>query len=227
MLDRGPLLMAEVEKVQGRVGRTPQARLQWVLDFTQRDLDALITRGDWVNLQLEFAAFSTYLILHDQVRDRRVREDRWSQGQHDWGRTRAELPSASELREAQVGFRGIVERLDEKGSVTVGPISTSYNIVRLDRTEIPPTRRSSFHEWFTSGGVAGLIPFLHLLGAFAHLVERCPEPRCQRWFVAGRTNQRYCGPRCQSRATTRASRERRATGPRRRTGKGARGRRRR
>jgi len=54
-------------------------------------------------------------------------------------------------------------------------------------------------------------------------VKECPAPlargakdeRCGRWFLAGRPNQIYCSPRCQSRATTRAARETQAKSARR------------
>lgn len=49
-----------------------------------------------------------------------------------------------------------------------------------------------------------------LLLRYGHLVKQCPAPRlqngsttpCESWFVAKRTNNLYCSPQCQSRATT-------------------------
>ncbi|MBK9112928.1 MAG: hypothetical protein IPM88_14980 [Nitrospira sp.] len=39
--------------------------------------------------------------------------------------------------------------------------------------------------------------FAHLLVDYAGRIRRCPE--CQRIYLAIRFDQRYCGPRCQTR----------------------------
>jgi hypothetical protein len=54
-----------------------------------------------------------------------------------------------------------------------------------------------------------------LIAKKGHLLRACPAPAprsqpkasCGQWFLAKRPNQAYCSASCQSRATTRASRE--------------------
>ena len=53
---------AQIQQVQPHVGLTTRARLQWALDFAQRDFKSL-TVGDLANLQLEFLAFRDFLII--------------------------------------------------------------------------------------------------------------------------------------------------------------------
>lgn len=201
------VLADEVEQVQPRVGRTPVGRLQWALDFAQKDLNT-ITRGDWANLRRELAAFGGPLVSHDQVKNRWVLEALRELGRHQWGsQSYMELPTEEETRRAQAEFRRIVERLLSRGTAEIGPVQVSYYVGRRDKTQIPPERRA-FLISRTRTAVPGLVQFAHWLGAYAALVGACPEPKCRRWFVAGRTNQQYCSTRCQTRATTRAYRQR-------------------
>ena len=207
MAERERVTADEVEQIQPRVGRSPADRLQWALDFAQKDLNTL-TVGDWANLRRELAAFRGFTVFPTQVKNRRVLNALLELGRHNWGsQTFVELPMEEQTRQAQAEFRRIVDRLLTRGMVAIGPHQVTHYVSRLDKTQIPPERRASLSTW-TRGASPGLEQFTYLLGAYAALVGVCPEPKCQRWFVAGRTNQTYCSTRCQTRATTRTYRER-------------------
>lgn len=218
--------VAEVERVQGRVGRTALARLQWAVKFAQTDLDSL-TSGDWQNVRCELLAFSAVFIPYRAARSRPTQEGLRRLGT---GRARGSLglPTLEETRKTRDEFRGILEPFMAHGVTTVGPLTATYRLVRHDRVtreggtetlreilfpvpfqELVHQRKVSLFPFARDRNFfplpLGLGVLLHLLAAHGELLETCPE--CRSWFVANRTNQAYCVTRCLSRKTTRASRE--------------------
>ncbi len=192
----------EIVKVQARVGTTPRDRLQWALDFARRDLSTL-TNFDWENLRREMVSFDVYVIPPDQVNSELMIQ--WlkegASNPETFPFTPVGLPSREKIQKAQDEFRQFVETLLREKCVKIPlPESAAYVLS-------PPVHgRTLIH--LQQKGPPGRAAFAYLLGGFAPLVRECPEPKCKRWFVAGRLNQHYCCPRCHSRATSRAQRER-------------------
>jgi hypothetical protein len=200
---------ADLMRVYNWVGRNAKVRLRWALSFAQRELDGL-TPSEWTDLRWEMFAFAQFRIASDAVERPEAQDALREAGQ---GRRHlpmdVRLPTDRRLREAQTEYRRIVAELLRHGHVVVGPLEVRYWIVRgytVQRDIAHPATAELSVE--TKGGVEGVESLAHLLGAYAHLVQVCPEPKCQRWFVAGRTNQQFCSTRCQSRHTTRAKRDR-------------------
>ncbi len=187
---------------QSRVGTTPAQRLDWAIRLGSRDLNTL-TPGDWANLRLELTAFADVLIR--QRRDQRKMRE---------GRSGAALFSHAEVREVHREFSRIIGRLLRADSVTVGTYEITLSLERWPASEAGSSSSVRLTTTFPPGTTRATHVLAHLLGIYGHLVKECPAPalrrapdeRCGRWFLARRPNQVYCGARCQSRATTRASR---------------------
>lgn len=209
------VLMNEIEKHQPRVGKKPEARLQWAIDFAASDL-ASLTGGDRENLRRDLAAFAYTPQVPDvkrYVRSSLVRGEVARLGRHDWQGAYGEMPMWEEVQQAQVTFRRTLEQFLTEGEVRLGPLKITYYIVRTDIRFKAETneRRSDFLERVHQEDAPwGLLPFARLLGAFGFKLETCPEPTCRRLYVVRRINQHFCSTRCQSRTTTRAYRERMA-----------------
>jgi predicted RNA-binding Zn ribbon-like protein len=236
MTEREQVNADQITQIEARVGFTPAARLQWALNFGQRDLNTL-TEGDWTNLRRELVAFDVRSIPFDQARTRR-----FVQNMKSWANpetfplTPVELPSRDEVHKVQKEFLRIIDSLIKTGQAEVGPITSDLHVLRdtkrqrgwcvqVRRVDFG-TSRQGFPMLLNVTERLGQSVLAHLLGAFALLVRECPEPKCHRWFVAGRRNQQYCSTRCQTRASTRAYRKalaqkkRRSTRRRRKAGKG-------
>ena len=190
---------AAMAEAMRRVGRGHKERLQWLLDFAQRELGHL-TPGDWQNLRLELPAFATSPVAWERL----------------WATLdRISLPQTSvvpalteaEITDLQGEVRGLLDRLYRHGTSSVGPLSVTY---RLSRQKGAPA--------FTIPGVLPASPgdfrsrvlqtLAEILLGYGDLLQVCPEAKCGRWFVAGRPKQVYCSLLCQSRAKTRQYRQR-------------------
>ena len=217
MAENNQATAAQIQQVQPRVGLTARARLQWALDFTQRDFKSL-TLGDLANLQLEFLAFRDFLISPDMVNDPRIPalladhvrlKSKENPPPPPRGATLETirwvkvdprpLPTKTALRRAQSLWREmILPLLEPNGMMTrVRYFRVSVDIQRLD--QIGRSHMSLKAEQDPSAQ----LHVATLLGAYAHLVHVCPESVCRRWFVATRRGQVYCGRTCQNRATIR------------------------
>lgn len=202
--------LEEVQAVRRRMAQEDWGHLAWAIRFAQQNLEGM-TAGDWYNLRLELAAFGS-------------------------GREGEEVPllSDDEVRHVHQEFARIVSTLLRDGKATIGPIQFEIVVDRKPEAEKDPFLMFSAVRNLAPLSTTYAITFSlgMYLARFAHRVRACPAPAsrgakgelCGRWFVAKRRNQAYCSRRCQSRATTRAVRERQAkkkrppmTGRRRRT----------
>ncbi len=193
---------AAMAEAMRRVGRGHKERLQWLLDFAQRELGHL-TPGDWQNLRLELPAFATSPVAWERLR---ATLDRISLPQT------SVVPALTEaeITDLQGEVRGLLDRLYRHGRTEIGPLSLSYRISgREDASAftIPGVLPGSPGD-FRSRVLQTLA---ELLVGYGDLLQVCPEEKCGRWFVAGRPKQVYCSLLCQSRAKTRQYRERMAT----------------
>jgi hypothetical protein len=226
---RPTIPFVQYEEIQRRVGRDPDERLQWALEFAQRDLGRL-TPGDWDNLRWELHALATTVVWWDTLPKYHREKLRQAFGRHKLpGTITTSLPSREAVQRTQKRFLGILEQFKEKGYAETGEIPIGY-FVQFHRS--PLRRRDTASELATMffpplyidmdpgyrrkpiqriGGEFqnhALVKFAELLAGHPGLVRICPEEKCGRWFVASRLNREYCSKRCQMRAATRAYRKR-------------------
>lgn len=199
----------DIQAAQPRVGGTPHQRLDWAVRFAYRPLDGL-TRGDWSNVRLELTAFAGVLIREHDVDE---------VGRRSLTRRRPERDapagySPEDVQTLHREFARIIGDLLRSDRVDVGMYELTLTIERFPVPPAGSTRPVRLTTSFPPGTSRATHVLAHLLGLYGHLVKECPAPlargardeRCGRWFVAARPNQVYCSARCQSRATTRASR---------------------
>lgn len=213
----------EILTVRRRIvgGRGARGLVAWAIQFAQKDL-SVMTGGDWYNLQLELAAFATDprsgLSGREGVpSDKDVREIQQEfarifstlirDGQVKIGRYEVNLivhgKSSSAMTEKPVSY-DLPYMMYWFGFVVVG--RSTKRVHRGPGMLVKALTAGEPHETWVLG---------MLLQTHAHLVKACPAPRprstkgevCGRWFLANRPNQAYCSRRCQSRTTTRESRE--------------------
>ncbi|MFI5339685.1 MAG: hypothetical protein ACHQ7N_07595 [Candidatus Methylomirabilales bacterium] len=165
-----------------RVGESWEHRLAWALGFVQLDPKSM-SQADWYNARCELAAA-------------------FSQ----------EASTYEEVREIQQQFKRAISELLQTRRVRLGNFEFELT-VEIERSTPKSRPRARLHEIIIGDPKRQAVYFLaHLLGEFGHLIKTCPAPavraeqRCGRWFLAGRPNQLYCSPRCQSRTNTRAAR---------------------
>lgn len=189
-----------------RVGLTPLDRLRWALEFAGRDI-AQARSHELAELRRDLYAFMDSL---------RIGRATWEKPAYvvreALSRVRpALLPRQEELAEAHVAFGKVFEHLFESGGVKIGPIRSAAAgfqafVSKRDEAGII-TFEPVWDVESTPEDRFGLSVLAFFLGWVSH-IRRCRESNCSRWFVQARRNQDYCSRRCQSRATTRAKRER-------------------
>jgi hypothetical protein len=224
----------QLEQIEKRVGRTPSNRLQWALDFAQKDLDSL-TPGQLEDLCLELRCFANTLIWWAHLpkyQQEKIREEIRSSA--SGRKIKVSVPQKNEVYDIQVKFKDILEGILKTGSARIGPIQKIYDLaIQIKGTEkkdssqefevwdyFPTTNKSNesksrrvlpeedfrfdSEESFT--GMA-LSSFGELLAGHTKSIGICPEEKCGKWFVASRLNQTYCCNKCQSRHATRVHRQ--------------------
>jgi hypothetical protein len=211
-------------RILARLGKTPLDRLHWAVDFAGKDLGAL-TPGDWLNLQLELEVFSTthaavpfqqepFSFPHPRVED--VFDVDPLHGSKQMVR------SDEEVRRVHQEFRRIFSDLIRTGQSDLGLFK--FRLIASRRKGPTGKERASLLIKGLSNHVEHDTYMLaDLLRMYGHLVKACPAPaprsrevvECGAWFVADRPNKTYCSRRCQSRATTKVYRARKARKERR------------
>jgi hypothetical protein len=202
---RGVELRAELSGYVSRVGSTPREQLAWAIRLAE-DNPGTATPPDWENRRGEIAAF---VCQHDD---------------HEWlapvGQ-RFAAPTEDEARQIQRRLGEVIAKVIARDRhISFGPVRMVSGI--LWREDL-----GRYQTWAAGPGwERQAIDILgRLLVEHGHLVKECPAPAprgsrgtsCGKWFVASRPRQDYCSARCQSRATTRAYRQR-APAPRRARG---------
>jgi hypothetical protein len=204
----------EIVQVEERVGLTAAARLQWALDFARRPLEGL-TDGDWSNLRRELVAFDLASIPPQWARSPKATAflEQRATNPETFPIDPVELPSRDDVRQIQEALRRLADDFLHKGVAQVPPLKTFLVGIRskgrfpggvIQAPEDPGlTLVDGVPVFNLVNETLGQLALLNLLVGFDALVRECPEPKCHRWFVAGRRNQSYCGVRCQTRAATR------------------------
>jgi hypothetical protein len=188
----------EMTKARERILTTADGEVGWLLKFIQTDLDTL-TASEWMVLAFEIASFV------DDVANRRgadiATEAGWSVRSIPGEGARGTLPSRGEAQEIQAMVLGSLETL-WKTAVTAFTFPQFTIIVTLP---LEDERKGSVFVATKRKVKEFEYRFAHLLVDYAGRIRRCPE--CQRIYLAIRFDQRYCGPRCQTRVATRKWRE--------------------
>jgi hypothetical protein len=191
---KGDELLSKVyREIMPRIGLTEKDRTKWAVDLINKR--ELKTPGDWSNLRLELAAFIG-LGQYDAIS---AREDNID-------------PSEEDARRIVKKWKDIFDTFfKQKKSVPIPPSSNAE--LSWDTKHRQPFRLEGHDDdW----AVMATRPLLDLFLKYGSLVRECPAPaaraegneRCGNWFLAKRPDQDYCDPKCRSRASTKAKRER-------------------
>ena len=178
-----------LQKASNRIGGTPKAWMQWLLQFAARDLAALST-GGWMDLRYEIALFT--IVAPPQA---------WKLGRYVFASTGMgpmdgppwyyNVPTPEEVGEFQAETQ---QHLDE--------------LIQTNRTTFPVLHAglAVFHDTELDLGVLAVAPeaigasFLYglarLLEIHAPRLRLCTS--CRARFLANRRGQRFCSLRCQS-----------------------------
>ena len=113
---RTTIPFVQYEEIQRRVGRDPDERLQWALEFAQRDLGRL-TPGDWDNLRWELHALATTVVWWDTLPKYHREKLRQAFGRHKLpGTITTSPPSREAVQGTQKRFLRILEQFKEKAT---------------------------------------------------------------------------------------------------------------
>ena len=203
------LYWEELSKALNRIGDTSTDAMNWVLMFVQQE-EGAFSEGDWTNLQYEIA----YLARFGVPQSSSLKGTKFLPS-GDWSKhlsqkeiegiptkitseqikSMTERPSKEAVKELLTMSRAYIEDLLEtkKAAVKLSGKITRY--VSYDPA------RDQVDTW-TSGNVqdAFLSTLVDLFALHGNRLNRCQD--CKRIFLANRSDQRFCGTRCQSRAGT-------------------------
>ena len=186
----------ELNKARERIATTPNGEIGWLVQFIQRDLDAL-TPSEWMVFAYEVASFA-----EADGPDRHALPTASASGwtvQAIPGETlEYTLPSRKEAMQLQRTIRGYLEHLWE---YSVAPITFS------DLTLIV-TMPGAFHPRHGSLLVSTTpktkeFEYRVAVSVAYHAGRIRPCQECQRIFLAARRDQLFCDPRCQMRVASR------------------------
>jgi hypothetical protein len=184
---------SSLQPYAARVGRSALEQLIWALRLAQQRPKEM-TPADWENVRYEISAFCHL-------------------AGHRWVPPVGSAVATPSLEEAQE----IREQLEK--IVTAVIHRTPYVEFGWQRIKSGILWRADlecYHTWSVGAGwnFQVMSTLGDLLARYGHLVRACtallPRSRegvCGIWFVAARAQQRFCSPRCQTRATTRAYRD--------------------
>ena len=186
----------EMKKARERITTTANGEIGWLVEFIQRDLDAL-TPSEWMVLAYEVASFA-----EADGPDRHampiVSASGWTVQAIPGETLEYTMPSRNEAIQLQHKIRGHLEHLWQHA---IAPVTFS------DLTLVV-TMPGAFHDRHGSLLVATKpktkefeYRFAVLLAHHAGRVRVCQE--CPRIFLAARRDQLFCDPRCQMRVASR------------------------
>lgn len=184
---------------------TPRDQLAWAIRLAKPGPPA-VTEDDWWDLRQDLVRFAEARPVFGQA-GYEIFAGRKAVGvRREWAST----PSQDEAEQTLTAFQEIFTAVIRRQRADLGKIETRPALLWAK-----DVNRFVLKE--SGAGIVdrAVLVLARLLEEFGHLVKECPAPAprgtrkaCGTWFVASRPNQTYCSARCQSRATTRASRER-------------------
>lgn len=187
--------LPEFIKAADRIGHSSSEVMNWIVRFAQTPL-ADLSEGDFRNLAAELFVFtngprgaSNAVVQHKGRPGMRI---------GDW-------PNRAETKELQALTLARIEELLNDGASDFH-FGGFRLFIHLNKTStgtvmfpIIGTQVEGFAYYFA-----------HILGKHAHQIGRCPE--CTGLYVGIRLHQKFCSPRCRSRAATREFRKRESKG---------------
>ena len=186
----------EMNKARGRITTTPDGEVGWLVQFIQRDLDAL-TPSEWMVLAYEAASFAE-AAGPDRHAMPIASASGWVVQAIPGDTLEYTLPSRKEAMQLQRTIRVYLEHLWE---YSVAPITFS------DLTLIV-TMPGAFHPRHGSLLVSTTpktkeFEYRVAVSVAYHAGRIRPCQECQRIFLAARRDQLFCDPRCQMRVASR------------------------
>lgn len=186
----------EMKKAWERITTTANGPIGWLVNFIQLDLDAL-TPTEWMVIAYEVASFAEAEGVEQQSLPVVVASG-WSVHALPDEALHYTLPSRKEALQLQRTIRGHLEHLWQHG---IAPI-------KFPALTLIATAAGAFDDRHGSLLVATKPKTKEfeyrvavLLAHYAGRVRPCQE--CHRIFVAGRSDQLFCDPRCQMRVASR------------------------
>lgn len=186
----------EMTKARERLTATPHGVIGWLLKFIQTDLESL-TPSEWMVLAYEVATFT-----EDDAPDRYSLPVAASSGwavQAIPGETiECTLPTRKEATQLQESIRRFLEQFWENG---VAPITFSDLTLILAGPGALHPRHSSLLIATKPKTKEFEYRVTMLLVRYGDQIRKCEE--CHRMFLAARSDQLFCDPRCQMRVASR------------------------
>ncbi len=187
----------ELENAVERFYPTPERAMKWILEFSQRDLSAsALDSQSWMTLAFEIESF----VWHGPPGQERVNLAN-TKGWSVPVLAQVTIPSRKEALALQDCLRTSLNRLLTEGRTSIRIPEMTIHIRRLSRT-------GEIDRFLAADKIQDVFVFYftRLLIAHAHRVLRCDD--CPNLYLAMRRKQKYCTRKCQSRVSTRLSRQR-------------------
>ncbi|MEO7860486.1 MAG: hypothetical protein ABIU05_08585 [Nitrospirales bacterium] len=186
----------EMNKARERITTTPNGDIGWLVQFIQRDLDAL-TPSEWMVLAYEVASFAE-ADGPDRHALPTASASGWTVQAIPGDTLEYTLPSRKEATQLQGSIRNHLKQLWEHG---VAPITFSDLTLFV-------TMPGAFHPRHGSILVSTTpktkeFEYRMAVSVAYHAGRIRPCQECQRIFLAARRDQLFCDPRCQMRVASR------------------------
>jgi hypothetical protein len=224
--NKSSIAFADADALQLRIGVDPIDRLRWALEFAEAD-DAQLTELDRETVRWQLALFQvTPIFWWDRLpTNYQLLRERFGRSRtQNLGAWEMKVPDDALIMSVRREFQKILNGLRTKGEHVLG--LKFYYVIVLGgdgRTPEPDDFRAPIYvaqnalsrpQLHRAGGFEdeAVFKFAELLAGHQGALRTCAEEKCSRWFVDRKPTQVYCSPACQSRATTRAHRQRMAAG---------------
>ena len=192
----------EMTKARERITTTPNGEIGWLVHFIQLDLDAL-TPSEWLVLAYEVASFAEADSPGTHTMPI-VLASGWSVQAIPGETLHYTLPSRKEAVQLQGTIRGYLEHL---WAHAVAPVTFADLTLVVTMPGALHARHGSILVATKPKTKEFEYRFAVLLAHHAGRIRRCQE--CQRIFLAVRSDQLFCDPRCQMRVASRKWRKER------------------
>ena len=186
----------EMKKAWERITTTSNGEIGWLVNFIQFDLDAL-TPSEWMVLAYEVASFAE-ADSSDTHAMPIVLASGWSVQAIPGETLHYTLPSRKEAVQLQRTIRGYLEHL---WTHAVAPVTFADLTLVVTMPGALHARHGSILVATKPKTKEFEYRFAVLLAHHVGRIRRCQE--CQRIFLAARSDQLFCDPRCQMRVASR------------------------